>query len=122
MELKKNQTRRRYVEKHVDFFPGDRQTPARREARNHRSEDAEMLGPLPRGPQRTGRADQREARIGLMKPHMSSTLSQSSRLEKTREDILLPPVVGVVVVVGVVLGGEEVNNEAAAVRRTNTTF
>ena len=38
------------------------QTPARREARNHRSEDAEMLGPLPRGPQRTGRADQREAR------------------------------------------------------------
>ena len=48
--------------KNLDFFPDDRQTPARREARNHRSEDAEMLGPLPRGPQRTGRADQREAR------------------------------------------------------------
>ena len=61
-ELKKNQTRRRYVEKTSIFFPDDRQTPARREARNHRSEDAEMLGPLPRGPQRTGRADQREAR------------------------------------------------------------
>ena len=48
--------------KNLDFFPDDRQTPARREARNHRSEDAEMLGPLPRGPQHTGRADQREAR------------------------------------------------------------
>ena len=48
--------------KNLDFFPDGRQTPARREARNHRSEDAEMLGPLPRGPQRTGRADQREAR------------------------------------------------------------
>ena len=48
--------------KNLDFFPDDRQTPARREARNHRSEDAEILGPLPRGPQRTGRADQREAR------------------------------------------------------------
>ena len=49
-------------QKNLDFFPDDRQTPARREARNHRSEDAEMLGPLPRGPQRTGRADQRDAR------------------------------------------------------------
>ena len=44
------------------FFPDDRQTPARREARNHRGEDAEMLGPLPSGFQRTGRADQRNAR------------------------------------------------------------
>ena len=44
------------------FLSDDQQTPARREARNHRSEDAEILGPLPRGPQRTGRADQREAR------------------------------------------------------------
>ena len=61
-ELKKNQTRRRYVEKTSIFFRDDRQTPARREARNHRSEDAEMLGPLPSGPQRTGRADQRDAR------------------------------------------------------------
>ena len=42
--------------------PDDRQTPARRKARNHRSEDAGMLGPLPSGPQRTGRADQRDAR------------------------------------------------------------
>ena len=40
----------------LDFCPDDRQTPARREARNHRSEDAKMLGPLPRGPQCTGRA------------------------------------------------------------------
>ena len=49
-------------QKNLDFFSDDQQTPARREARNHRSEDAEILGPLPRGPQRTGRADQREAR------------------------------------------------------------
>ncbi len=35
---------------------------ARREARNHRSEDAKMLGPPPCGPQRTDRADQRDAR------------------------------------------------------------
>ena len=56
-ELKKTQTRRRYVEKNLGFFPDDRQTPARRETRNHRGEDAEMLGPLPSGPQRTGRAD-----------------------------------------------------------------
>ena len=48
--------------KNLDFFPDDRQTPARREARNHRSEDAKMLGPPPCGPQRTGRADQRGAR------------------------------------------------------------
>ena len=48
--------------KNLDFFPDDRQTPARREARNHRSEDAKMLGPPPCGPQRTGRADQRDAR------------------------------------------------------------
>ena len=34
-ELKKNQTRRRYVEKKKRFFSDDRQTPARREARNH---------------------------------------------------------------------------------------
>jgi len=32
-ELNKNQTRRRYVEKNLDFFPDDRQTPARRQAR-----------------------------------------------------------------------------------------
>ena len=45
------------------FFPDDRrQTPAMREARNHRSEDAKMLGPPPCGLQRTGRADQRDAR------------------------------------------------------------
>ena len=44
------------------FFSDDRQTPARREARNHRSEDAKMLGPPPCGHQRTGRADQRDAR------------------------------------------------------------
>ena len=44
------------------FSPGDWQTPARREARKHRSEDAKMLGPPPCGPQRTGRADQRGAR------------------------------------------------------------
>ena len=31
----------------LDFFPDERQTPARREARNHRSEDAGMLGPPP---------------------------------------------------------------------------
>ena len=37
--------------------PDDRQTPARCEARNHRGEDAKMLGPLPSGPQHTGRAD-----------------------------------------------------------------
>ena len=49
-------------EKKPRFFSDDRQTPARREARNHRSEDAKMLGPLPRGPQNTGRADQRGAR------------------------------------------------------------
>ena len=61
-ELKKNQMRRRHVKKKLDFFPDDRQTPARREARNHRSEDAKMLGPPPCGPQRTGRADQRDAR------------------------------------------------------------
>ena len=39
-ELNKNQTRRCYAEKNLDFFPDNRQTPARREARNHRSEDA----------------------------------------------------------------------------------
>ena len=61
-ELKKNQTRRCYAGKTSSFFPGDRQTPARREARNHRSEDAKMLGPPPCRPQRTGRADQRDAR------------------------------------------------------------
>ena len=61
-ELKKNQTRRCYAEKNLDFFSDDRQTPARREARNHRSEDAKMLGPPPCGPQRAGRADQRYAR------------------------------------------------------------
>ena len=55
--LKKNQTHRCYAEKTSIFFPDDRQTPARREARNHRSEDAKMLGPPPCGPQRTGRAD-----------------------------------------------------------------
>ena len=59
--IKKNQTRRCYAEK-PSIFPDDRQTPARREARNHRSEDAKMLGPPPCGPQRTGRADQRDAR------------------------------------------------------------
>ena len=61
-ELKKNQTRRRHVEKPRFPPPDDRQTPARREARNHRGEDAEMLGPPPSGSQRTGRADQRDAR------------------------------------------------------------
>ena len=61
-ELKKNQTRRCYAEKTSIFFPDDRQTPARREARNHRSEDAKILGPPPCGPQRTGRAGQRDAR------------------------------------------------------------
>jgi hypothetical protein len=45
--LKKNQTHRCYAEKTSIFFPDDRQTPARREARNHRSEDAKMLGPPP---------------------------------------------------------------------------
>ena len=55
-ELKKNQTRRCYAEK-TSIFSDDPQTPARREARNHRSEDAKMLGPPPCGPQRTGRAD-----------------------------------------------------------------
>ena len=62
-KLKKNQTRRCDGEK-KRFFSDDRQTPARREARNHRSEDARMLGPPPCGPQRTGRADQRDARGG----------------------------------------------------------
>ena len=61
-ESKKSQTRRCYIAKTSIFFPDDRQTPARREARNHRSEDAKMLGPPPCGPQRTGRADQRDAR------------------------------------------------------------
>ena len=61
-ELKKNQTRRCYVEKTSICFPDGRQTPARREARNHRSEDAKMLGPPPCGPQCTDRADQRDAR------------------------------------------------------------
>ena len=56
-ELKKNQTRRCYAGKTSIFPPDNRQTPARREARNHRSEDAKMLGPPPCGPQRTGRAD-----------------------------------------------------------------
>jgi hypothetical protein len=60
--IKKEPNAQVLCRKNLDFFPDDRQTPARREARNHRSEDAEMLGPLPRGPQRTGRADQREAR------------------------------------------------------------
>ena len=46
----------------LDFFSDGQQTPARREARNHRSEDAKVLGPPPCGPQRTGRADQRDAR------------------------------------------------------------
>ena len=49
-------------QENLDFFPDDRQTPARREARNHRGEDAEMLGPPPSRSQRTGRADQRGAR------------------------------------------------------------
>ena len=48
--------------KNLDFFSDDWQTPARREARNHRSEDAKILGPPPSGPQCTGRADQRDAR------------------------------------------------------------
>ena len=61
-ELKKNQTRRCYVEKTSIFPPDDRQTPARCKTRNHRSEDAKMLGPPPCGPQCTGRADQRDAR------------------------------------------------------------
>ena len=61
-ELKKNQTRTGAMPKKNDIFLDDRQTPARREARNHRSEDAKMLGPPPCGPQRTGRADQRDVR------------------------------------------------------------
>ena len=59
--IKKEPNAQAYVE-NPRLFLGDRQTPARREARNHRSEDAEVLGPLPSGPQRTGRADQQDAR------------------------------------------------------------
>ena len=55
--IKKEPNAQALCRKNLDFFPDDRQTPARREARNHRGEDAEMLGPLPSGPQRTGRAD-----------------------------------------------------------------
>ena len=61
-ESKGEATPSRKARKTSIFFSDDQQTPARREARNHRSEDAEILGPLPRGPQRTGRADQRGAR------------------------------------------------------------
>ena len=60
--IKKEPNAQVLCRKNLDFFPDDRQTPARREARNHRSEDAKMLGPPPCGPQRTGRADQRDAR------------------------------------------------------------
>ena len=55
--IKKEPNAQVLCRKSLDFFPDNRQTPARREARNHRGEDAEMLGPLPCGPQRTGRAD-----------------------------------------------------------------
>ena len=55
--IKKEPNAQALCRKNLDFFPDDRQTPARREARNHRGEDAEMLGPLPSGPQHTGRAD-----------------------------------------------------------------
>jgi hypothetical protein len=60
--IKKEPNAQVLCRKNLDFFPDNRQTPARREARNHRSEDAKMLGPPPCGPQRTGRADQRDAR------------------------------------------------------------
>ena len=60
--IKKEPNAQVLCRKNLDFFPDNRQTPARREARNHRSEDAKMLGPPPCGPQRTGRADQRGAR------------------------------------------------------------
>ena len=60
--IKKEPNAQALCRKNLDFFPDDRQTPARREARNHRDEDTEMLGPLPSGPHRTGRADQRDAR------------------------------------------------------------
>ena len=65
-ELKTNQTRRRYAEKNPDFFQTTGRHPpgARRETTEVKGEDAEMLGPLPSGPQRTGRADQRDARGG----------------------------------------------------------
>ena len=43
-ELKTKGARRCYVEKTSISPPDGRQTPARREARNHRSEDAKMLG------------------------------------------------------------------------------
>ena len=46
--IKKEPNAQVICRKNLDFFPDGRQTPARREARNHRSEDAEMLGgPLP---------------------------------------------------------------------------
>ena len=60
--IKKEPNSQALCRKTLDFFLDDRQTPARREARNHRSEDAKMPGPPPCGPQRTGRADQRDAR------------------------------------------------------------
>ena len=60
--IKKEPNSQALCRKNLDFFLDDRQTPARREARNHRSEDAKMPGPPPCGPQRTGRADQRDAR------------------------------------------------------------
>ena len=60
--IKKEPNSQALCRKNLDFFLDDRQTPARREARNHRSEDAKMLGPPPCGPRRTGRADQRDAR------------------------------------------------------------
>ena len=61
--IKKEPNAQVLCRKNLDFFPDDRQTPSRREARNHRSEDAKMLDVRPaalRTSAHAGRADQRE--------------------------------------------------------------